>query len=274
VTSSADDPRTDGPARDTWDPDRYHRYRTERRRPFDQLVALLEPIPGGTLVDLGCGTGELTAAAAEALGVSGAVGIDASPAMLDQARDVAAPGVDLTFRRGDLAAFDEPASWDVVLANASLHWVPDHAAVLARWRRSLRAGGQLAVGVPANPDHPSHTTITEVLAEEPFASLVPDPPPDPLHSVLDPARYAEILWELGARDPLVRLEVFGMELSSTAEVVEWTSGTALTRVRRLVDEATYERFVDRYRERLVQRLGDRSPYYYAFKRILMVARFP
>ena len=259
---------------DRWDPDRYHRFRAERRRPFDDLVAELHPTPGGRLVDLGCGTGELTAAAAAALGASSALGLDASPAMLARAAAVTAPGLDLTFREGDLAAFEEPSSWDVVLANASLHWVPDHPTVLARWRRSLRPGGQLAVGVPANPDHPSHTTITEVLAEEPFATLVPDPPPDPLHSVLDPARYAEVLWDLGAPDPLVRLQGYGMAMASTAEVVEWTSGTALTRVRRLLDDDAYDRFVDRYRTRLLERLGDRSPYYYAFKRILMVATFP
>jgi trans-aconitate 2-methyltransferase len=269
---TSDDPPA--PAPDPWDPDRYHRFRAERRRPFDDLLALLRPAPGGRLVDLGCGTGELTAAAAVALGVDRALGVDASSAMLGRAADVAAPGVDLSFAEGDLAAFEEPGQWDVVIANAALHWVPDHPGVLARWRRSLRPGGQIAVQVPANPDHPSHTTITEVLAEEPFATLAPDVPDDPLRSVLDPARYAEVLFDLGSTDPLVRLQVYGMALTSAAEVVEWTSGTALTRVERVLEPDAFARFVERYRERLVAHLGDRRPYYYAFKRILMVATFP
>ena len=269
ASAEADRPRPDG-----WAPDLYHRFQAERRRPFDDLVGLVERTPGGRLVDLGCGTGELTAAAATALGAAEALGIDASPAMLERAASVTAPGIDLTFHSGDLATFDEPAHWDVVMANASLQWVPDHIGVLSRWRRSLRPGGQLTVQVPANLDHPSHTAITEVLAEEPFASLVPDPPGDPLFSVLDPARYAEILWDLGAPDPLVRLQVYGMAMTSTAEVAEWTAGTALTRVRNVTDDRTYHLFVDRYRRRLLERLGDVSPYYYAFKRILMVARFP
>ncbi len=263
----------DATTADRWDPDRYHRFRAERRRPFDDLVRHLRPIPGGRLVDLGCGTGELTADAAVALGATAAVGLDASPSMLGRTDEVRAPGVELAFRRGDLATFEEPDAWDVVIASASLHWVPDHEDVLARWRRSLRPGGQLAVQVPANPDHPSHTTIDEVLAEPPFAELVPDPPADPLHHVLDPARYAEVLFDLGAADPLVRLQVYGMALASTAEVVEWTSGTALTRVRRVLDDDAYERFVERYRTRLLEHLGDRRPYYYAFKRILVVATF-
>ena len=46
---------------DTWDPDTYHRFQAERRQPFDDLLALVEPVPSGRVVDLGCGTGELTA---------------------------------------------------------------------------------------------------------------------------------------------------------------------------------------------------------------------
>jgi trans-aconitate 2-methyltransferase len=99
-------------------------------------------------------------------------------------------------------------------------------------------------------------------------------PDDPLRSVLDPARYAEVLFDLGSTDPLVRLQVYGMALTSAAEVVEWTSGTALTRVERVLEPDAFARFVERYRERLVAHLRDRRPYYYAFKRILMVATFP
>jgi trans-aconitate 2-methyltransferase len=47
-------------APDPWNPDRYARFAAERRLPFDDLVALLSPAPGGRVVDLGCGPGELT----------------------------------------------------------------------------------------------------------------------------------------------------------------------------------------------------------------------
>ena len=259
---------------DQWDPDTYRRFADERARPFHDLVSLIEPVPGGSLLDLGCGTGELTAQAARNLGVATAVGIDNSPEML-----AAAPqgdrGLDLRFELADIGSLDRRPPVDVVLANASLQWLADHSAVLADWVAHLRPGGQLAVQVPSNATHPSHTTITDVLHEQPwFDELGGHPPEDPVAaSVLGPAEYAELLWSLGATEQLVRLQVYGMELAGPDAVVDWTSGTALVRVRRVLSTERYEAFVARYRELLAERLGHRTPYYYAFQRILMWARF-
>ena len=45
---------------DGWSPDQYERFRSERQQPFDDLLTLCHPVPGGRIVDLGCGTGDLT----------------------------------------------------------------------------------------------------------------------------------------------------------------------------------------------------------------------
>lgn len=83
---------------DGWAPEVYARFAAQRTAPFDDLLAMLTPAPGGTLVDLGCGTGALTAKAHVALGVAQTLGLDSSPSMLTTA---AAPGV--TFEQRDLA---------------------------------------------------------------------------------------------------------------------------------------------------------------------------
>jgi trans-aconitate 2-methyltransferase len=259
-------------ADDTWDPDRYHRFREARARPFHDLLALVEPRPGGRLLDLGCGSGELTVDALHATGAADAVGLDASPAMLERAQQLEEPRVRFTL--GDLADPQVGDGWDVIVANASLQWVPDHDEVLADWRQRLRPGGQLAIQVPANPDHPSHLAITEVLHSEPFSSwLDAAPPPDPLLSVRSPEHYAELLWRLGASSQVVRLEVYGMQMRDTDEVADWTGGTALNRVRAVLDGDRFDEFDQRYRELLREELGDARPYFYAFKRLLMWARF-
>jgi trans-aconitate 2-methyltransferase len=261
--------------RDPWDPARYGRFAAERSQPFFDLVGLLAPVPGGRTVDLGCGPGTLTAELPSRLGAREVLGLDNSAAMLEAAAAVDGAGP-VRFAGADIGAWCEPDAWDVVLANASLQWVPDHAAVLARWAASLRPGGQLAVQVPANADHPSHRVAAEVAAEEPFASAFPDgPPPDVVAvNVLAPEAYAVILHELGLGNQHVRLQVYGHELESTAAVVEWVRGTSLTRFERLLPPELFSRYVERYRERLVDALGDRSPYFYPFKRILFRARRP
>jgi trans-aconitate 2-methyltransferase len=257
---------------DAWEPQQYDRFAAERRQPFWDLVALVDPPPSGArVVDLGCGTGELTEALAERWRPAELIGVDSSDAMLAQAAPRASGP--LRFERGDLAFPQVEGPVDVVVANASLHWVPDHPGVLARWTDLLDDRGQLAVQVPANVDHPSHLVAAEVASEPRFAqALDGDVPPDPVHSVLPPESYAELLDSLGYVSQHVRLQVYGHHLSDTAEVVEWTKGTSLTRFRARMDAATFDAFVDRYRARLLDVLGARSPYFYAFKRILFWGR--
>ena len=258
-----------------WDPDQYARFAAQRARPFWDLAALLDTSePIGALVDLGCGSGELTAALAARLDARSTVGVDSSPAMLERA---AAHRTDrLRFERGDIAAWGTGDGVDVVVANASLQWVPDHRAALERWTANLRSGGQLAVQVPANADHPSHLASVEVARTAPFLdALGGDPPPDPVAAnVRTPEWYATVLHELGFVEQTVRLQVYAHVLASSADVVEWVRGTSLTRFFDRLPADLHEPFVDAYRRRLLDMIGDRQPYLYPFKRILMWGRLP
>jgi trans-aconitate 2-methyltransferase len=251
---------------DAWDPVQYERFAAERRQPFEDLLRLVEPAPGGRAVDLGCGSGELTVEMHRSTGAAHTIGVDSSPAML-----AGAPQVDgVTFAVDDLRTWASDEPLDVVFANASLQWCADHEQLLARLAGILAPGGQLAVQVPCNHDHPSHTVSAAVAAE-----LIDEPPPDPVAAnVLAPARYAEVLHELGATQQHVRMQVYGHVLDSTAAIVEWTKGTSLTRFRDVLDDATFDELVRRYRDRLVAELGDRRPCFYAFKRILFWAKMP
>jgi trans-aconitate 2-methyltransferase len=246
----------------TWDPGQYERFKNERSRPFFDLLGLLRPAPGGRAIDLGCGTGELTRVLHERLAARETLGMDSSPEML--ARSAAFAGGGLGFVRGDLGAFADQGAWDLIFSNAALHWVNDHPALLARLARGLREGGQLAIQVPANHDHPSHRLARAIAAEEPFRSAggLPESP------VLSPEAYALRLHELGFREQTVRLEVYGHELESREQVVEWVTGTTLTPLRARLDDVAWARFLDRYREALLPQLADTRPYFYTFKRLL------
>ena len=99
---------------DAWSPDLYARFGAERAQPFRDLLALVRPRPGMRVVDLGCGTGELTAEAHRALQARETLGLDASPSMLEKAVPLAGSG--LSFVRGDIAAF-AGRGFDLVLSN-------------------------------------------------------------------------------------------------------------------------------------------------------------
>jgi trans-aconitate 2-methyltransferase len=257
---------------DAWNPGQYERFAGERSQPFFDLAAMVQRMDGGRAIDLGCGTGALTAQLRALVGAGEVLGLDSSAAMLADA--AAHAGERVRFVEGDLATFREAGAWDLVFSNAALHWAPDHAGVLARWTESLRSRGQLAVQVPANADHASHLVAAAVAHEEPFMSaLARTPPSDAVaDNVLRPEHYAELLDRLGFVEQHVRLQVYGHHLATTAEVVEWVKGTSLTRFQRQMGPDLYDQFLRRYRERLVGELGEQAPYFYAFKRILLWGR--
>ncbi len=252
---------------DVWNPDRYGKFRAERAAPFHDLLALLEPVPAPRVVDLGCGTGDLTRLAHERLGARETLGVDSSPAMLERA----APHADgrLSFAQGDLGTFAQDG-WDVVLSNAAIHWVPDHEALLARLAALLAPGGQLAIQAPSNDHHPSHAVAREVAREPEFAGplrgFVRESP------ILEPERYARALFRLGFARQRVRLETYAHPLGSRDDVVEWVRGTTLTDYERRLDATTWVRFLERYRERLRAALPDERPFLYTYRRLFLWGR--
>src|ERR1019366_3652661 len=205
-------PRECPPVTDAWDPEQYHRFAAERRPPFDDLKSMCMPVAGGRIVDLGCGSGELTAELHRDLRAAETLGVDRSEAMLADATRWANEVPGLRFELGDLSTW-HGSGVDLVFANASLHWVPDHDRLLSRLRASLAPGGQLAFQVPATFSHPSHVLAAEVAAEPPFAAAGNEVA-RPGNAVLTPARYAEILHSLGAVQQSVRLQVYGHLLAS------------------------------------------------------------
>ena len=253
---------------DAWNPGQYERFERERSAPFFDLLGLVEPCPGGRVADLGCGTGALTRALHERTRAATTVGVDSSEAMLERSAEHAGGG--LSFELGDIEAWAPTTPVDVIFSNAALHWVDGHEALFARLTGALAPGGQLAVQVPANHDHPSHLVAERVAAEEPFRSAlggyVRRTP------VLAPERYAQLLHRLGYAAQHVRLQVYLHVLPEPAAVVEWVKGTLLTDYERRLPGDVFAAVLARYGELLIAELGDERPFPFSFKRVLLWGR--
>jgi trans-aconitate 2-methyltransferase len=242
-----------------WSPEQYARFAAERKQPFFDLAALVEPRPNMHIVDLGCGTGELTRELHEVLGAEETLGIDSSETMLLKAGHFG--GDMLHFAQNDIEAFVTDRPYDLVFSNAALHWVPDHEQLFVRLTNFLTPHGQLAVQMPANDEHPSHRIAAEVASE--FGAA---PRPD---YVLPIERYAQLLHRLGYKRQHVRMQVYGHVLPSADDVVEWVRGALLTHYESALDDARYTEFLAAYRTRLHAALGDDRPYFYTYKRVLL-----
>lgn len=247
-----------------WDPTLYERFRARRAKPGLELLGALESRPGCRVVDLGCGTGELTADLHDHLEASETLGIDSSETMLAETAGRDRPG--LRFEQRDLRELDQLGRFDVIFSNAAIQWVDDHEDLLPKLLDILEPGGTLAFQVPANHRHLSHHLASGLAAEEPYASalngVVREAP------VLTPEHYSELLHQLGCREPRVELRVYLHELPEPASVFEWVSGTLLTWYQQRLPEELWESYKDSYRSRLLERLPEKRPYPFAFPRVL------
>jgi trans-aconitate 2-methyltransferase len=246
-----------------WSPDQYERFRAERQQPFHDLLALIEKRPRMRIVDLGCGTGELTRTLHATLEARETVGIDNSETMLLKAGSFG--GEMLHFEKNSIEAFVTDEPYDLIFSNAALHWVPDHERLFVRLTNFLATDGQLAIQMPANDSHPSHAIAARLAPQ--FGG---DPRPD---FVLPPERYAELLQRLGYERQHVRLQVYGHRLPSTADVVEWVRGALLTHYESSMPPQRFEQFLAAYREQILTELGDERPYFYTYKRVLIWGSF-
>lgn len=151
-----------------WNPETYLQFADERGRPFLDLMSRVQATAPRRVVDLGCGPGPLTAGLATRWPQASIVGIDASPAMIDQALERA--GDRIHFELGDLRAWVPAEPVDVLISNATLQWVPDHLDLLPAWVDALAPDGWLAIQVPGNFDQPSHRLLYDLAAGPRFAA--------------------------------------------------------------------------------------------------------
>ena len=213
-----------------WDPQQYERFAGERARPFLDLVGRVRATAPRRVVDLGCGTGATTALLADRWPGAQVEGIDSSPEMI-----AAAPAGDrLKFRVGDVASWQPPEDVDVIISNATLHWVPTHRALLAQWAAALAPDGWLAFQVPGNFEAPSHILLRELAASPRWSSALAGVL---RHDVVaTPSEYAALLLPAGMAVDAWETTYLHI-LTGADPVLHWIRGTALRPVLAALSEA-------------------------------------
>ena len=121
----------------SWDAEQYEGKHSFVWRLGAGVVELLAVRPGERILDLGCGTGQLTAEIAKQ--GARAVGLDNSANMIGQARQNY-PGLEFVLGDARSLRFDEP--FDAVFSNAALHWVKEADAAVGAIERVLKVGGR------------------------------------------------------------------------------------------------------------------------------------
>jgi trans-aconitate 2-methyltransferase len=251
----------------TWDAARYQQYADERGRPFADLLARVGAEAPRLVVDLGCGTGALTATLRARWPGAEVVGVDSSPQMLAAADR----GTGVRYEEADLAGWEPPRRVDVLLSNAALQWVPGHLDLLPRLVGHLVPGGWLGFQVPGNFDAPSHALRRELERDARFAPHLRDVRgPD----AAGPEVYLAALARLGCRVDAWETTYLHV-LDGEDPVFAWVVGTGARPTLQALPAALREEFEDELRQRL-RAAYPREPHgtVLPFRRVFVVARRP
>jgi trans-aconitate 2-methyltransferase len=121
-----------------WNPEEYSRHSSEQAKWARELIAKLNLQRTERVLDMGCGDGKVTVELASSLLQGSVLRIDSSPEMIAFAKDAFMDKfVNLAFQCVDVRRTSFTREFDIVFSNATLHWVADHASVLAKIRQSL-----------------------------------------------------------------------------------------------------------------------------------------
>lgn len=251
-----------------WDPTLYNAFAQPRLRPALDLLARIDADHPHHVVDLGCGTGNVTRILAERWHDATITGVDSSPEMLAAAS--ASPSF-IRWHKSDIAQWKPERPADVVFSNAALQWLDGHEALFPALVAQLAPRGVLAVQMPHNHYAASHAVMADTVESGPWAArLRPLARRFPVHDI---DVYYDILSPLVASLDIWETEYLHV-LEGDNPVVQWTMGTAL---RPMLDAlATPERdeFVAEYSRRIAESYPPRADgkTLFPFRRLFIVAK--
>ncbi len=152
-----------------WDGAAYDRLSTPMLAMGLEVLDRLALAGDETVIDAGCGSGRVTEALATRLPRGRAIGVDASPSMIEAAR--VRLGDDAALHVADLLELDLGLAADAILSTATFHWIADHDRLFARLRAHLREGGALEAQCGGRGNIASvHAAAEAVIATERYAA--------------------------------------------------------------------------------------------------------
>lgn len=245
----------------TWNPAQYLKFAGPRTRAASDLLSRVPLEAPRVVVDLGCGPGNSTALLAARWPSARIMGVDSSAEMLASARS-AMPGI--TWIQSDAAAWAPDAPVDLLFANAVLHWLPDHDALLPRLMGGLAPGGALAVQMPMNFGAPAYRLIRELAGTPAASDWRPPLAPEAYYRILAPHAASVDLWETE----------YQQVMSGVDDILEWAKGTVLLPYLQGLDGEAAASLMARYRAGLANLYPPQpgGQVLFPFKRLFFVVR--
>ena len=205
----------------TWNPNQYLKFKAERTQPSLDLIARIRLADPKSILDLGSGPGNSTAALRQRWPGAQVAGLDNSPEMIAAARKDFPAG---EWIQADVATYLPPEQKDLIFANATLQWLHHHETLLPRLFSFVRLGGALAVQVPANGDSALAQAVYAVAARPAWRDFTAGC--ENLHNYRPTEYYFDLLQFIGAEFELWQTTYYHI-LNSQPDLIEWYRGTGM-----------------------------------------------
>lgn len=250
-----------------WNPDIYNQFRKDRYLPFYDLIALVQNNPEMSILDLGCGTGELTKVLAEKFSHQSVVGIDSSEEMLSKTPKLEK----VNFKHKSIEKIlNENAKWDLIVANASLQWVDDHRKIFNEIISKLNPKGQIAVQMPSQNENILNQILLQLVQKEPYRSALNGYVR--ISPVLSLDEYTDLFFRRNYKELNLFQKVYPLVTENNQELFEFISGSSLIPYMERFSDDLKKKFRTDFKSE-VNLVFHTHPSVYAFKRILMYAAF-
>lgn len=220
----------------------YTSFEDERTRPVRDLLNAIPRASVSPAIDIGCGPGNSTEALIARFPDARVSALDSSADMINAARK-RLPGIE--FATIGAQDWQPQEKFDLIFANASLQWVPDHATLYPRLINNLLPGGVLAVQTPDNLEEPAHQLMRKIAGEGPWAGKLAGISRAPRNNA---NWYLELLRPLCKSVDIWRTTYYHALPGGAADIVEWFKGSGLRPYLAPLDEGEQKDFLARYQD--------------------------
>lgn len=204
-----------------WSPELYGQYERERIQPAYDLADQFRGSDFKTILDVGCGSGMSTRVLAHLFPDADIVGVDTSPEMLAQAKDVL-PAV--TFLNRDASQpLRDLGKFDLIFCNSAMQWIENQRVFLQDLYTMVQPGGALAIQIPMFNEMAANSCIQEAASAFPglFALVQPS-----YAFIRTPGWYYDLLSSMAAEVRMWRTDYYH-QLESARSILSFLSGAAL-----------------------------------------------
>jgi trans-aconitate 2-methyltransferase len=204
-----------------WNPYQYLKFCGERTQPSLDLIARIALENPASIIDIGCGPGNSTAALRRRWPSAGVTGLDSSPEMIAAARKDHPQGEWII---ANAATFRPNRQYDLVFSNATLQWIHHHETLIPKLLSLVAPGGVFAAQVPSTGDSPLAQSLKAVAARPKWSGLTAGC--ESQNNYRTAEYYYPILRSLGGPFSLWQTTYYHV-LESQQDLIEWYRGTGM-----------------------------------------------